>query len=183
MSSSVTVTTLAYISAAAAVAGAGMSIVSGIQNGNAAQAAAGFQKQQLDEQRTMINLQAAQDESARRTHLSKVLGSQRALMAARGVDAEGSDSFAVIQQDTIATAEKDIFNAKLGFMGSLRQNQMASYAADAEGQAGYTAGLMKAGSGFMSGVAGAAGALQKADWGPSKEMVNKPMPGRRPEWD
>ncbi len=156
--------TLAMVAAASGVMSAGMAVVGGIGQANAAKSQAAFQRQQYEEKQQMLRLQAAQDESARRIQLDRTLQAQRALMAARGVSADESGSFLAIQDDSKANAEKDIFNAKLGYMTGIRQAQLGAFAADAEGQAGYTAGLMKAGSGFLSGSMSAIKAADNANW-------------------
>lgn len=142
--------TLGAVGVAAAVAGAGMSMMSSMQQGAAAQKQAAYNAALAERQADATRQAAAIEEQRQRDRTSSLLSTQRAAIGASGIDLEGSPL--TVMEDTAAGAELDALMIRhSGSMAELKARAQAA----ADRQAGanaLTQGYYGAGAGLLSGV-------------------------------
>lgn len=132
-------------SALAGVASAGMSIVGGIQSGQAAK----FEQRQIQEQQQMVTVQAATDRAQRELKLNQILSSQTAMFAARGVML-GSGSPVTAAQDSIGQANSEQNIADLNNASREVQLSDSSKQKALEARAAQTGGFIKGATSLLT---------------------------------
>lgn len=158
-------TTAAYVSMATAVAGTAVGVYGSIQQGNAAKASAEYQaavdrnNQQVAEWQTKDALDRGKEaERQQRLKVQSALGSQRAAMAANGVDLSSGSPLDILG-DTTMYGEMDALtirsNAEREAYGYRVQSQ--NFASNAQlsqmrGSSAQTAGMIGAGSTLLTGA-------------------------------
>lgn len=130
---------------------AGLGAFSSIQQGNAQAAAADFERQQYEEQRSMNKIQALDEEADRRRRLNQVISSNQAAAAGMGVNTDGSRSFLAIQDDAKTEAERDIGRIRLNAASQNRRYSLAADQAAMAGKSARRAGYVGAGTSLLQG--------------------------------
>lgn len=128
-----------YIGPALAV----ISAASSIAQGFAGASEADLERQQYDEERQNAELAARQDENARRQELERVLSTQEAIRAGRGVELFSATGLN-IRANTIKTAEEDIATSRYNFARQARRFGLGSDAASARGTGSVLGGFGQA---------------------------------------
>lgn len=164
------------IETALLIGGTGLTAMSSIKQGQAAAAAADFQRQQVEEQKQLAKLQTLDQEVQRRRRLDVVLGQQRAQRAAFGLQAD-SPSFEAAQ-----AREQEFFNEDLRairLQGATQQRTFGLQSDQLELQSGtaMTSGTLGAAGSLLSGISSADFGGTKS-YAPGKDM--KVTPGRKP---
>jgi len=144
----------ATLTAVAAVVSAGAGIAGGIAQNNARKAEAA----QYEEQRENARVAALQDEVQRREQLQRVLGTQQAIRAGRGMDLY-SGSAKALTKETRRQAERDILTAQVNYLSQQRKFGLGASSARAAGTGALVSGFGKAaGSVLGSGLLTKSGA-------------------------
>jgi hypothetical protein len=154
--------TLAIAAVAASVFSAGTSVAGGF----AARSAAKGEARQYEAEARFAATAAAQEETERRRALGATLATQDAIRAGRGVDLF-SPTGAIIRDETVAAADRDIDNIRLNGMRSADRYKLAASGAEARGTQAFYAGIAhgfgslfqgaRAGSSLLSGAGGSGG--------------------------
>lgn len=136
--------------AVTAVAGAATAVV----QGEAAADQADSERQQYEESAKQAQIQADQEEVAKRKQLTAALSSADALRAGRGLDL-GSPTGDAIRNTSIENAEADITTIRANAASNARRLGLAGDAASARGDAaqiaGYGSAVNQLGSAAVSG--------------------------------
>lgn len=136
--------TLAIIGTVVSVAAAAGGAIQGMN-------AASAERQQYEEQAKIAETAAIQDEAQRRQELTRVLASQDAIRAGRGLDLYSPTGNA-IRAGTIEQAETDIRTSNLNYAGKSRFYGLGAEAADAKGTQALFEGFAGVGKGLLSGA-------------------------------
>lgn len=147
------------------IAGAGLSAVSAIQQGQAASAQAGLQAGILEQQATSSRQRAAADEADFRARQSRALAERRAGLGASGVD-PAAGSPLLVSEDFAGEVELAALRIRTG--GEVRATRAEQQATlqRFQGRAAKRAGFVRGGALLVTGVGKAFGpktALFKVD--------------------
>lgn len=150
-----------------AIASAGMSVASGIQQSSAANAQAKFQKQQMDTAARDELLAGTQEEVIRRRELNDTLSTINAMRAGNGLSLS-SPTARTIERTNIDNAGRDIGIAKTNAAA-----RSSSYRL--QGQAAKIKGNTDSISALMGGFGNSMSILSAYDWKKSG-LLDTPMP-------
>lgn len=134
------------------LASVAMSAGAAVVQGSAAASAAQAERAQIEDQKTMNQLQAIDEERARREKLNQVLSAQRAQAAGMGIDMNRSGSFAAMQRADVHAAEREIDQIRLMARSTNRQLSLASQAKSTEATASLLGGYLRFGGTLASGA-------------------------------
>lgn len=158
--------TLGAVATAASIAGTAVSVMSAMNQGAAMQKQAEYNAQVAERQALAARQAASLEEERHRDKTRKLLSSQRAAIAASGLDLEGSPL--AVMEETAAEAELDALLIR--HSGNMSELQAKSQAA-ADRLAGRTAriqGYYGAGASLLNGVS----ALGRT-YGPKSSSTNE----------
>jgi cell wall-associated NlpC family hydrolase len=140
---------VAYV-AWAAVAAAAVSAVAAVQQGQATSKMAKYNAQVMENQAVAERQKAALEEQRHRARTTKLLSTQRALIAKSGLDLEGSPL--LVMEDTAAQSELDSLLIRYnGEMGANRAQSQAGLDRMRASSAS-TGGYLSAGASLLNGV-------------------------------
>jgi hypothetical protein len=144
--------------------------VGSVLQGSAAASAAMAERAQIEEQKAMNELQAIDEERARREKLNRVLSAQRAQAAAMGIDPDRSGSFGAMQRADITAAEREIDQIRLMGRSASRQLSIASQSKGAEATGALLGGYLR----FGGALAKAGYQFYQLDAGSGSQKGSKP---------
>lgn len=127
------------------IAGALARVAKGIQ----AKKAADLEAQQFEEEAENARVAGVQDETQRRRELQRVLGTQQAIRAGRGLDLFSGSSKA-LRKDTIDNAERDIRTSQINYLSQQRKFGLGAAQSRANGRGALISGFGSAASSLSS---------------------------------
>lgn len=139
------------IETALLLGGTALSATSAIKQGQAASAAADFQRQQVEEQKQLARLDTLDREVQRRRRLDLVLGQQRAQRAAFGLQAD-SPSFEAAQAREQEFFNEDLRSIRLQGAAQERTFGLQSDQLQLQSSTAMQSGLLSAGGSLFSGI-------------------------------
>ncbi len=146
--------TLAIAALVTAGVGTGMSAYGQYKQGEAAKAAGSAAEDVAAANAEAIRDKAAYEEEIQRDKLKKIMGRQRTLYAKAGVNIdEGSPLLALMQsaEEGERDAQAIRYGGEVNAAQQLNQGRMAAF----QGEQAYQAGIMSAGSTFLTGLGNA----------------------------
>ena len=149
-------TPLIIASIVTTVAAGGVTAYSQIEAGKATASAAEMERAQYEEQKTIANLQALDEENDRNRRLRQVMATNTASAIAAGLNPDGSRSFLNIQRVSEKEAARDINRIRLNAAGVNRNLTLSAEQAKTSGKNALKAGYLGATSTVLSTGASAA---------------------------
>lgn len=131
------------------VVGTVVSIASKIAGAAQQADAAAAERAQFEAQQKQAEIAALQDEAQRRQELTRVLASQDAIRAGRGLDLYSPTGLA-IRTDTINQAETDIATSRLNYLTKARYYGLGAEAASTREDNALIGGFSSAAGGVLS---------------------------------
>lgn len=145
--------------AVAAVAGSIVSARAAQSAGEAQAQGAELEREQLEEEAELSELQAQQEENIRREQLRRLLGAQEAQAAAQGRAGLGSGtSLRAIQSDATTQAERDVRNIRVFGHTQTKRLRVGAEQASIEAGSARKVGNLKATASLFQGLGSAFGA-------------------------
>jgi len=140
-----------FSSANIGLAAAGVGAVSSFMGARSEQAAAGFEMEQIAEQKRLARAQASQAQADASDRLKRVRGSAKAKAAAGGVGVNSSRSFLAFLTEQDRMFGEEVSNIRVNARSKQKIFNSESAAAQSRGDSAMTRGLLKAG---MQGLKG-----------------------------
>lgn len=128
------------ISAASALGSAYMQM----QQGKSQAAAYEFERRQIEQQKGLARLQAAQQQNERKRELRSIIAANRAISAGSGIDAFAGSTGSIIASD-LSKARRDTRYIQINKANNLRQLSLASGQRKLQASVAKRSGLMRAG--------------------------------------
>ena len=140
-----------FTSANVGLAAAGVGAFSSIMGARSGQKAAGFEMEQIAEQKRLARAQASQAQADASDRLKRVRGSAKAKAAAGGVGVNSSRSFLAFLTEQDRMFGEEVSNIRVNAKGKQHIYNSESKAAQSKGGSAMTRGLLKSG---MQGLQG-----------------------------
>ena len=134
-----------------AVAASGVGAFSSIMSARSQQKAAGFEMEQIAEQKRLSRAQAAQQSADASDRLKRIRGSAKAKAAAGGTNVNSSRSFLAFLTEQDRVFGEEISNIRVNAQSKQNIFNSESRAAQSTGGSAMTRGLLKAGTQGLQG--------------------------------